>query len=183
MPGPVFLDGDRVTLRVPHETDVEFLLENENDPAVRATRSATAPTGPDDVRRRLGGTLGRNDDTLALLACADERRVGFVYLIREKPNDDTYRRAELAYWVTPDEQGAGYATDAAETVLAHGFDRLGLHKVTAKAFSSNDASRRVLEKLGFAREGVFREEAFVGGTFLDVIRYGLLADDWRERDA
>ena len=115
--------------------------------------------------------------------CADERRIGFVYLIREKPNDDTYRRAELAYWVTPDEQGNGYATAAAETALAHGFDRLGLHKVTAKAFASNDASQRVLEKLGFAREGVFRAEAFVGGEFVDVIRYGLLADERRESAA
>lgn len=152
-------------------------------------RKRERPRGASDAKRdradrpRLGGTLGRTDDTLALLVCADDRRVGFVYLVRERPNDDTYRRAELAYWVTPDEQGNGYATDAAETALAHGFDRLGLHKVTAKAFASNDASRRVLEKLGFVREGVFREEAFVDGTFLDVVRYGLLADEWRERDA
>ena len=177
MSGPVFLDGDDVTLRIPGEEDVQFLLERENDPAVRATRSAYLPTGPDDVRRRLGGTLGRNDDTIALLVCADENPVGHVYLIREKPNDRTYRRAELAYWVAPDAQGNGYATDAARTVLDHGFDRLGLHKVVAKTFESNVASARVLEKLGFAEEGVFRNEAFVGGEFVDVIRYGLLVEE------
>jgi len=183
MPGPTFLDGDRVTLRVPREADVDFLLENENDPSVRKTRSSYLPTGPDDARRRLGGTLGRNDDTLALLVCADGDRVGLVYLIREKPNDQTYRRAELAYWIAPDEQGNGYATEAARTVLDHGFDRLGLHKVVAKTFDSNEASTRVLAKLGFAQEGVFRDEAFVGGEFRDVIRYGLLESEWRNRTA
>lgn len=180
MPGPTFLDGDRVTLRVPAEQDVDFLLENENDPEVRATRSTYLPTGPDDVRRRLGGTLGRDDDTLVLMIYADGEPVGHVYLIREKPNDPTYRRAELAYWVAPDEQGNGYATDAARTVVGHGFDRLGLHKVVAKAFASNEASARVLEKIGFAREGTFRREAFVGGEWRDVIRYGLLESEWRD---
>ncbi|NHN59792.1 MULTISPECIES: GNAT family N-acetyltransferase [Halorussus] len=179
MPGPTFLDGDRVTLRVPDESDVDFLLDHENDPDVRATRSVTAPSGPDDVRRRLGGTLGRRDDTLALVVFADGDRVGQVYLIREKPNDATYRRAELAYWVAPAAQGNGYATDAARTVLGHGVDRLGLHKVTAKSFASNEASVRVLEKLGFEREGVFREEAYVDGEFVDLLRFGLLAEEWR----
>jgi RimJ/RimL family protein N-acetyltransferase len=151
-----------------------------NDPAVRATRSGSLPTGPDDVRRRLGGTLGRNDDTLALMVYADREPVGHVYLIREKPNDQTYRRAELAYWVARGEQGNGYATDAARAVLDHGFDRLGLKKVVAKTFDSNEASARVLAKLGFAKEGVFREEAFVGGEWRDVRRYGLLRADWRD---
>ncbi|MFC4552857.1 MULTISPECIES: GNAT family N-acetyltransferase [Halorussus] len=177
MPGPKFLDGDRVTLRVPAEDDVEFLLEHENDPAVRRTRSANLPTGPEEVRRRLGGTLGRSDDTLALVVSADGDPVGLVYLIREKPNDDVYGRAELAFWVAPHAQGNGYATDAARTVVAHGFDRLRLHKVTAKAFAHNEASKRVLEKVGFVEEGVFRDEAFVDGEYRDVVRYGLLADE------
>ncbi|WP_135824222.1 GNAT family N-acetyltransferase [Halorussus ruber] len=180
MAGPTFLDGERVTLRVPEESDVAFLLENENDPAVRATRSASAPTGPDDVRRRLGGTLGQNDDTLALVIWADGERVGHVYLVREKPNDQTYRRAELAYWITPDAQGNGYATDAGRTILDHGFDSLGLHKVVAKTFASNPASARVLEKLGFTQEGVLRDEALVGGEFEDLLRFGLLVEEWRE---
>ncbi|UPW02089.1 GNAT family N-acetyltransferase [Halorussus gelatinilyticus] len=125
MSGPRFLDGDRVTLHVPTEDDVAFLLENENDPAVRRTRSASSPTGPEEVRRCLGGTLGRSDDTLALVTRVGGDRVGLVYLIREKPNDDVYGRAELAYWVAPGAQGNGYATDAARTVVEHGFDRLG----------------------------------------------------------
>ncbi|WP_205427153.1 GNAT family N-acetyltransferase [Halorussus sp. MSC15.2] len=128
MSGPTFLEGDRVTLRVPDEDDLTFLLEHENDPDVRATRSVSLPKGPDDVRRRFGGTLGRNDDTLALVVHADGApegeatgspddsaadRVGHVYLLRERPNDRTYRRAELAYWVALTSRG----TDTPPTPL------------------------------------------------------------------
>lgn len=133
-----------------------------------------------DVRRRLGGTLGRNDDTLGLLVRADGESVGFVYLLREQPNDDVFRRAELAYWIAAEAQGNGYATEAARLLVAHGFDRLGLHKVTAKAFAFNDASRRVLETLGFAEEGRFREEAYLEGAWHDTIRYGLIETAWSD---
>ena len=181
MPGPVFLDGDGVTLRPAVEEDLEFLLENENDPRVRRSRSVSAPTGPDDARRRLGGTMGRNGDTVALLVCTDAEPVGFAYLLREQPNDDVFRRAALAYWITPEKWENGYATAAAERLLGHGFDRLGLHKVTAKTHDFNDASQRVLEKLGFEREGVLHDEAFIDGAFHDFYRYGLLEDAWHER--
>lgn len=179
MPGPIFLDGGRVTLCPAIEDDLSFLLEHWNNPAVRAMRTDARPTGPEDARRYLGGTLGRNDDSVGLLACTKGDPVGYVMLVRERPNDDTFGRVELAYWVAPEYWGEGYATEAAGLLLDHGFSGLRLHKVTAKAFEFNDRSRRVLEKLGFAKEGVFREEAFVDGGWHDFYRYGLLEDEWR----
>jgi len=122
--------------------------------------------------------MGRNDDTLGLLVCRDETPVGFAYLIRERPNDPVYRSGELAYWITPDEWGNGYATAASRLLLEHAFDALGLHRIEASAFSSNDASRRVLEKLGFTEEGVARRKALVDGEWTDVVRYGLLEAEW-----
>jgi RimJ/RimL family protein N-acetyltransferase len=50
--------------------------------------------------------------------------------------------------------------------------------VSASAFADNDASRRVLEKVGFEREGVARKEAFVDGEWQDVVNYGLLDEGW-----
>ncbi|QLG61507.1 GNAT family N-acetyltransferase [Halorarum salinum] len=178
MPGPTFLSGDRTTLHPATEDDLPFLLENENDERVRRTRSGALPTAAGEFRPRLGGTTGRSDDTLVLLVVADGDPVGLVYLIRERPNDDTFRRAELAYWIAPDEWGNGYATDASRAVLAHGFDAIGLHKVTATAFEHNPASRRVLEKAGFEGEGVHRAEAYVDGEWRDIHRYGLLAGEF-----
>lgn len=178
MPGPVFLEGGTVTLRPAEEEDVPFLRENASNPDVRASRSHHTPVDGDWARQRLGGTLGRNGDSLGLLVCVDERPVGFAYLLREQPNADVFKLGELAYWITPDEWGNGYATAAGGLLVDHGFDELGLHRIEASAFESNDASRRVLEKLGFTQEGVARKEALVDGAWMDKIQYGLLGDEW-----
>ena len=178
MPGPVFLAGDRVTLHAAAEEDVEFIREHTDDPRMRAGRSVVTPMSPDDARHYLGGTMGRDDDTLGLLVRAAGEPVGYVMLIREKPNDATFRRGELAYWVARGAQGNGYATAASRLLIDHAFDALGLHKVTAKAFETNEPSRRVLEKLEFTEEGRFRAEAYVEGEWVDYVRYGLLADEW-----
>jgi len=180
MPGPIFIDGDHVTLRSATEEDVPFLRKRHDDPRVRATRSVHEPADGDAIRRRLGGTMGRNGDSLALLICDVAEPVGLAYLIREKPNDVTYRHAELAYWITPAEWGNGYATAGARLLVGHAFDELGLHRVSATAFADNDASRRVLEKVGFEKEGVARRQAFVDGEWQDVVNYGLLAEEWKE---
>jgi RimJ/RimL family protein N-acetyltransferase len=182
MPGPVFLDGDDVTLHPATEDDLEFLATNWNDPRVRATRSVQYPKSADDLTQYLGGTLGRNDDTIALVVVRNDERVGLVYLIREQPNDRAFERGELAYWIDPAHQSEGHATDAAATLVGHAFDHLGLHKIVARTYATNPGSRRVLEKLGFEREGTFRDEAYVDGDWMDVHRYGLLDADRRTND-
>lgn len=181
MPGPVFLEGESVTLRPASEEDLPFLAAEWNSPAIRATRTDLYPRGDEDLRRFLGGRLGREDRTLALLVCVDAEPVGLALLIRERPNDAELRQGELAYWTARDAQGAGYATAGSGLLLDHAFDRLGLHKVRARTFAGNDPSRRVLEKLGFSEEGVLREEAFVDGEWVDQVYYGLTDPEWRAR--
>ncbi|AOR78055.1 GNAT family N-acetyltransferase [Novosphingobium resinovorum] len=58
----------------------------------------------------------------------------------------------LGYWITPDEQGRGYATEAARTLLSL-TRALGHDRVVAHHFVDNAASGRVLEKVGFSRTG------------------------------
>lgn len=67
MPGPIFLENETVTLRPAEEEDISFLRENEQDPRVRASRSVHSPVDVEWARRRVGGTMGRNDETLGLL--------------------------------------------------------------------------------------------------------------------
>jgi RimJ/RimL family protein N-acetyltransferase len=178
----VFLENSAVTLRPAGDEDISFLRENEQNPRVRASRSVHTPVDTDWARQRLGGTLGRSGDTLGLLICVDETPVGCVYLVREQPNSQLFRFGELAYWVTPTKWGTGYATAGSELLLSHAFNELGLHRIEASAFASNDASRRVLEKLGFSEEGTARKAAFVDGEWTDNVRYGLLEEEWRDAE-
>lgn len=92
--------------------------------------------------------------------------------------DSRRRQAELGYWVRADREGRGYAGEAARSMLRYAFETLRMHKVRADVAVGNAASARVLEKLGFAREGTLREDRPVGSVFVDHWRYGLLSREF-----
>jgi RimJ/RimL family protein N-acetyltransferase len=178
MPGPVFVEGEDVTLRPVEPEDFEFIQRNRNHPEIRAGRSIFTPTVRAEVERRHEQQISEDSDTVLLLVCVDDEPVGTVAMVREHPNDQVYRRGELAYWIAPEQWGNGYATAGSRLLLDYAFDRLNLNKVVARAFDFNEGSRRVIEKLGFTEEGRLRREAFIDGEYVDVYRYGLLESEW-----
>jgi len=76
--------------------------------------------------------------------------------------------AEIGYVVNSDYRGRRIAAEAAERVLEFGFDKLALNRVEAKYMLGNDASRRVMEKLGMKFEGVSRSAVCKNGVYHDV---------------
>ena len=105
--------------------------------------------------------------------------IGTVTLAHLDPQN---RRAELGFSVARARWGQGIASEAVTAALAFGFTTLGLHRVEADVDPRNAASIRVLEKLGFAREGLMRERWIVGEERCDSLFLGLLAREWRARD-
>ncbi|MFB6201554.1 MAG: GNAT family N-acetyltransferase [Halorhabdus sp.] len=173
MPGPTFLRGETVTLCPIEEDDAAFLAEAINHPEVWPTLAAVDPKTTDDEREWIQ-SLGEDDDT-HLLICVDGEPVGTIGL---NQYNDAWGIAELGYYVHPDCQGNGYATDAARRMVRYGFEDRRLEKVYANVYPDNEASKAVLASVGFHREGVFREHAFVRGERTDVHRYGLLATEF-----
>ncbi len=109
-----------------------------------------------------------------------ERETGCLVGNIELEGVDTRRsQCELGYWVRSDRSRRGYATEAARPMLRYAFETLRLHKVRADVAVGNVGSARVLEKLGFQREGLLREDRPIGGAYLDHWRYGLLAQEFR----
>jgi ribosomal-protein-alanine N-acetyltransferase len=90
-----------------------------------------------------------------------------------------HERAELGYWIGVPYWGQGFATEAANAVMAFGFETLRLHRIHASHFAGNTASRRVLEKIGMRHEGPSRQHIRKWNRFIDVENYGLLASEHR----
>lgn len=88
--------------------------------------------------------------------------------------------AELGCWITPDAQGEGYGTAAARRLLRYAFAERRLERVWADALATNDASNRVLAKLGFVEEGRERAAFVQDGERVDRVNYGLLADEFED---
>lgn len=171
MSGAVFLEGERLTLRLVQADDYEFLTRLWNETSVRYQAGAYGPFSGED----LAGWVAADDDA-DFLVCRDETPVGHA-MVRKV--DWESRNADLAYGIHPDEEGNGYATEAAGLCLTHAFDGMGLHKVTAMVLEGNEASMRVLEKLGFEKEGVFREQINSFGDYVDTHHFGLLRSEWQ----
>ncbi len=78
----------------------------------------------------------------------------------------------LRYWVQ------GVATESTGALLRWAFGTPDLNRVRAETDTRNAASARVLEKLGFVREGTLREDCVVAGEVSDSWVYGLLRRQW-----
>lgn len=91
----------------------------------------------------------------------------------------TYDKAELAYWLGTQHQGQGIATEAVARIMRYGFDELGLHKIFVSHFAVNDASKKLIQRLGFRYVGVQREEFRKKGVWHDHVLYELLESEYR----
>ena len=113
---------------------------------------------------------------LAIVRAADGVFIGWCGLV--KWNAD-YRSAKLGYCLDDAAWGQGFATEAADALFHWAFDTLDLNRVQAETDTRNTASSRVLEKLGFVREGTLREDCIVDGEISDSWVFGLLRRDWK----
>lgn len=85
----------------------------------------------------------------------------------------------IGYWIGQPFVGKGYMTSALRVLLPTLFGELNLHRVEAACIPSNLASVKVLEKCGFAREGLARRYLCINGVWQDHYLYGLLDEDIR----
>ena len=91
-------------------------------------------------------------------------------------------QADLGWVLHPDHGGRGFATEAVREVLRICFDDLGLRRVSAECFAANEASWRLMERVGMRREThTLRESLHRSGEWLDGFGYALLAEEWANR--
>jgi ribosomal-protein-alanine N-acetyltransferase len=92
-----------------------------------------------------------------------------------------FHSANLGYWIDEAHAGHGYVPEGLVVVLRFAFEQLALHRLEALIMPSNAASVRVVEKLGLRNEGVAVRLGEVRGEFVDLARYALTLEEWRER--
>lgn len=88
--------------------------------------------------------------------------------------------AEVGYVLNPEYRGQGLVPEALLAVLEFGFNNLLLHRAEAKYIVGNDASRRVMEKVGMKFEGIKREGMLIKGNFRDIGVCSILKDEFYE---
>lgn len=103
-----------------------------------------------------------------------------VGLISTHQIDWMNQRTSVGYWVRGDMVKKNFATEATAVLLFYLFEKLRLHRVYIQAATGNDASNRVIQKLGFKLEGLLRENERVKQNFLDHNIYGMTEGDFSD---
>jgi RimJ/RimL family protein N-acetyltransferase len=90
-----------------------------------------------------------------------------------------WREGEFGYHLHRDFWGQGYGTEVAKALLHFGFENLELHRLAADCLAANEASARIMEKIGMRQEGHFRQDKWIGGRWHDTLYYAILNEEWR----
>lgn len=170
------LAGPRVRLRPLRADDADALFAMKSDPRVMRYWSHA----PWTERAQAVAQLEQ-------LEC-DRERVEFYQWAIAVDGDDAlvgtmslfalnraHKRADVGYSLASRVWGKGYATEALKLAVDFAFDTLGLARLEADIDPRNEASCRLVERLGFTREGLLRERWHVADEVTDSAMYGLLA--------
>jgi ribosomal-protein-alanine N-acetyltransferase len=181
----VLVHGRTLYLRSPRASDykawagIRSLSKNHLEPwePVWAEDALTRAA----FRRRLAAqnAEARAETGLGLFIFGrgDQRLIGGVTVGNVRRG--VVQSASLGYWIGAPYVGRGAMTDALQALLPFLFDHFGLHRVEAACMPENAASRRVLEKAGFAYEGRARAYRKIAGQWRDHLLFAKLAQDPR----
>lgn len=175
MPGPPFILGDRVDLHTVEAEDLPFLQANVNHPDVRRYLHAGRPLNRIQEREWFEADVSDGDGD-HLLVVVDGERAGIVGL---EPDPKHPFSAEIGLHLAPDHWGEGYGTEASRLLTDYAFRERRYHRVVARVYDPNEASKRIWEKLGFRHEAVHREAVYLDGAFEDVHYYAVLEGEWQ----
>jgi len=111
----------------------------------------------------------------------DHRTVGFVrYTLTPFPDSD-FPYPEIGFGIADTSaQGHGLATEAVGLLVNYLMSGYATERLGAFTDAENLPAQRLLEKLGFRREGVLRRATFRDGRWCDLAAYGLLREEWAQ---
>ena len=98
-------------------------------------------------------------------------KIGVVAYYFHKPE---HKKAEVGFWLFPQHWNKGIATEVLKAVIEYCQQKKDIHRLEAFVEVGNEASSRVLEKLGFVCEGTMRECEIKNGKFISLHIYGLI---------
>lgn len=177
------LETSRLILRSFRDSDLETFLSYRNDPDVFRYQGWKTPFLREDATEYIAHAKDAIPGTpgewlpLALERKDNGQMIGDIAFHITKSNP---RQAYLGYTLSRSAWKQGYASEAVRKVLDQLFNNFNLHRIMADCDVENDASIRLLERLGFRREAHYLEsfwlesQAAWGSEYL----YAMLQREW-----
>ena len=181
------LTGEKVVLRPFNDGDLPAIRAVLLDPEARmltgsvhnaAEARGPEPPGEEALLLDWYGTCNDQPDRLDLAVVDKMTRecVGEAVLNQWDPGNES---CNFRIFIGPNGRDRGLGTEATRLIVGHGFERLGLHRISLEVYAFNPRARRAYEKAGFRVEGVLRESFRYNGEWIDATVMSILASEWR----
>jgi RimJ/RimL family protein N-acetyltransferase len=175
------LEGEKIGLRARIEADVAVLHEELFDDVVtrsRADNRAWRPIAAGPFSPYSPSEPSEEFAAFSVVELENGELVGEAVLWSIDVHN---RSAHVGISLRPRFRGRGLGVDVVEVLSRYAFDVLGLHRLQLETEIRNGAMRGVAEHCGFLLEGTIRDSAWADGAFHSEIIFGLLVEDWRDR--
>lgn len=108
------------------------------------------------------------------------RVIGSLFLFQRSVE---HLQGEIGFVFNPGSQGRGLATEGAAEILRIGFQGLRLHRLSGRCDARNQASARLMERLGMRKEAHLIQNERVKGDWTDELVFAILAAEWQAQEA
>ena len=169
------LEGKNVNLRIAEKEDLPLLAEWFNKPEVFGEYNPLHQMSKTEVEKIFEGP---HEEKMFIVEKKDGSKIGFIthfYVLHV-----AFRQLEIGYSLLPNERRKGYCSETVKIMVDYLFLSKDTGRIQAQTDPRNIASQKVLEKVGFKKEGTLRRSIFIRGEWRDAYVYSILREEWKE---
>jgi len=171
------LEGKTVNLRVMEKDDLPLFVEWVNKPEVFGEYNPLRQMSKTEAEKMLDNP---SDIKPFIIEKKDGSKIGFIVHFHVLHLGTGTRQLEIGYSLVPSERGKGYGTEALEIMVDYLFLSKEAMRIQVQTDLRNIASQKVIEKVGFKKEGTLRKNFFMRGELRDCYIYSILREEWME---
>lgn len=169
----------RLILRPFLATDLDDVFEYCSSPNVGPNAGWKPHESIEESRIILHNLFMRTDGILAIVEKFSGKVIGSIGLVADTKRQNSKARM-LGYALSENYWGKGYTTEAADAIIAYGFNNLYLDLISVYCYPFNYRSHRVIEKCGFKFDGVqLQAEKLYDGHIYDNLCFSLTKEEYR----
>ncbi len=169
------LEGKNVNLRIMEKEDLPLIAEWFNKPEVFGEYNPLHQVSRTEAEKMFEGP---HEEKSFIIEKKDGSKIGFIghfYVLHVAG-----KQLEIGYSLVPSERGKGYGTEATQLMVDYLFLSKDTKRIQAQTDPRNVASYKLLEKVGFKKEGTLRKSFFMRGEWVDSYIYSILREEWKE---
>jgi RimJ/RimL family protein N-acetyltransferase len=172
--GERLLEGKNVNLSVMEKEDLPLFAEWINKPELSGEYNPLRQLSRTEIEKKYDEKKLEQEEFL--IEKKEGTRIGYMWHFTS-----TFSKLlEIGYFLVPNERGKGYCTEAVRIMVDYLFLSKNIVRIQAQTDLRNVASQRILEKVGFKKEGTIRKSLFNRGEWRDACVCSILREEWKE---